>query len=333
MSVKTASSYSSHSSTGRSFTTSPRSPESELKNSETQTIPTPIVVNDAALPSVEERLGSAHAIDEEADSELGVQMLRYDPEVITAYYSRRPLQVGLRLFGILFPFLNLTLKLWWDRRLGQVQRNQRKRAVQLRNILTRLGPAFIKIGQALSTRPDLVPPTYLDELTLLQDQLPPFPNEVAFQFIEEELGDRPEAIYAELTASPIAAASLGQVYRGKLKTGEEVAVKVQRPGLAESIAVDMYILRQVAKWAMRNIKQIRSDLVGIMDEFASRIFEEMDYTHEGQNAERFARLYGHLKDVYVPRIYWEYTGRRVLTMEWVTGTKLTQPEALRAQGI
>ncbi|WP_338038753.1 AarF/ABC1/UbiB kinase family protein [Neosynechococcus sphagnicola] len=177
------------------------------------------------------------------------------------------------------------------------------------------------------------PPVYLEELSQLQDQLPPFPNDVAFQFIEEELGAPPDEVYAELTADPIAAASLGQVYKGKLKTGEVVAVKVQRPDLAQRIAIDIYILRSLSGWAQRRFQRIRSDLVGIVDEFAARIFEEMDYTHEGHNAERFAELYGHNKEIYIPRIYWQYTRRRVLTMEWITGTKLTQLEAIRAQGI
>lgn len=225
------------------------------------------------------------------------------------------------------------LSLWWDRQTGRLEQNQPKRAIKLRQILTNLGPAYIKVGQALSTRPDLVPPRYLDELTLLQDQLPPFPNEVAFRFIEEELGDRPDKIYAELSAAPVAAASLGQVYKGKLWSGETVAVKVQRPGLAQQITLDLYILRRLAAWAARNVKRVRSDLVGIMDEFGARIFEEMDYTQEGRNAERFAQLYGHLSDIYVPRIYWQYTQRRVLTMEWITGTKLTNTHAIRAQGI
>nr|WP_202925296.1 AarF/ABC1/UbiB kinase family protein [Myxacorys almedinensis] len=257
----------------------------------------------------------------------------YDPNVITAYYKTRPWQAWRRSFGILLPFLVFAVRLWWDRVTGINVRKETRQAIHLRVMLTTLGPAFIKIGQALSTRPDLVPPAYLEELTKLQDQLPPFPNEIAFQFIEEELGDRPENIYAELSPSPIAAASLGQVYKGRLKTGEQVAVKVQRPGLAQNIALDMYILRRLAGWAMTNIKRVRSNLVAIADELATRIFEEMDYTQEGLNAERFAELYGHLPDIYVPRIYWRYTGRRVLTMEWITGTKLTQLDAIRDQGI
>ncbi len=259
--------------------------------------------------------------------------LRYDPIALVAQYSKAPLQVFGRLVAIGLPVLSFGIGLWWDRVQGRSRFNERRRAIQLRELLTNLGPAYIKVGQALSTRPDLVPPIFLEELSLLQDQLPPFPNEIAYQFIEEELGDRPEEIYAELTSEPVAAASLGQVYKGKLKTGEIVAVKVQRPGLAQRIALDIYILRCVANWVQKNVKRVRSDLVAIVDEFGTRIFEEMDYSQEGRNAERFAELYGHLQDVYVPRIYWDYTGRRVLTMEWVTGTKLTNMQAIAAQGI
>lgn len=259
--------------------------------------------------------------------------LRYDAKTIAAYYGQRPFQVLARIAQIILPFAAFGFTWWWNRNANLSEAQQRRQAVRLREILTDLGPAFIKVGQALSTRPDLVPPIYLDELTRLQDQLPPFDNALAYQFIQEELGAPPNEIYAELTADPIAAASLGQVYKGRLKTGEQVAIKVQRPGLAQNIALDMYILRRMAALVMKNVKRVRSDLVSIMDEFAARIFEEMDYTQEGRNAERFAQLYGNLPEIYVPSIYWQYTGRRVLTMEWITGTKLTQPEAIRAQGI
>ncbi len=259
--------------------------------------------------------------------------LSYDPLIINEYYQQRPLQVGWRLLNIFFPLLGLMLGVWWDKQQGNLIKNQRKRAIQIREMITKLGPAFIKVGQAISTRPDLVPPIYLEELTKLQDQLPPFPNAIAYQFIEEELGDRPDEIYAEISDEPVAAASLGQVYKGRLKTGEIVAIKVQRPGLQESIALDIYIVRNIAAWTMENIKRIRSNLVEILDEFATRIFEEMDYTREGRNAEKFAELYGNLPDIYVPTIYWEYTRRRVLTMEWIEGTKLTKPHLLKEQGI
>lgn len=264
---------------------------------------------------------------------IGSESLRYDPEAIAAQYKRRPLQVLGRIWAVLFPSVSFAFGLWWDRKQGREVEQERRRAIQLRELLTRLGPAYIKIGQALSTRPDLVPPLYLEELTQLQDQLPPFDNAIAYQFIQEELGQTPQEIYAELSPHPIAAASLGQVYKGKLKTGETVAVKVQRPDLRERITIDLYILRRLSAWANRNIKRIRSNLVEILDEFGSRIFEELDYVNEGQNAERFAKLYGYIEDIYIPKIYWEYTQRRVLTMEWITGNKLTQVEAISAQGV
>ncbi len=313
-------------------TVSPASIRFEAEPVKTTPVPHEKVATVAAptLTVVEERPKSTQIIAPGAQTEE----LRYDPAQIAAHYDQKPLQVLRRILTVLWPSIIFGLGLWWDRQRGPVGENQQlRRAIQLRELLTHLGPAYIKIGQALSTRPDLVPPLYLEELSQLQDQLPPFPNQLAYQFIEQELGDRPEQIYAELSPQPIAAASLGQVYKGKLKTGETVAVKVQRPDLRERITVDLYVLRGLAAWANKTFKQIRSDLVGILDEFGDRIFEEMDYVHEGQNAERFAQLYGHLPDVYVPRIYWEYTGRRVLTMEWITGTKLTQVEALRAQGI
>jgi predicted unusual protein kinase regulating ubiquinone biosynthesis (AarF/ABC1/UbiB family) len=258
---------------------------------------------------------------------------RYHPDLIIAYYRPRPLKVLGRAFNIVVPFLSFLGSLWWDKIRGKGDRNQKRRAVQLRELLTKLGPTYIKVGQALSTRPDLVPPAYLAELTTLQDQLPSFANEVAHRFIEEELGAPPQEIYAELSPQPIAAASLGQVYQGRLKTGEKVAVKVQRPDLVERITLDIYLMRSLASWAQKNIKRVRSDLVGITDELASRVFEEMNYIQEGRNAEQFAELYGHLPEIYVPKIYWEYTGRRVLTMEWVDGIKLTNIKEIQAQGI
>ncbi|PSB51483.1 ABC1 kinase family protein [Chamaesiphon polymorphus] len=259
--------------------------------------------------------------------------LGYDPIAIAQYYSTQPLKVFGRFISIFIPIVNFALGLWLDKTTNKSKANLGKRAVQIRGLLTKLGPAYIKIGQELSTRPDLVPPQFLEELAQLQDNIPAFSNEIAYQFIEEELGDRPEAIYAQISDLPIAAASLGQVYKGKLWSGEEVAIKVQRPGLADSIALDLHVVRTLAIWAQTNFKQIRSNLVSIVDEFAERIFEEMDYENEGRNAERFAELYGGMQDIYVPSIYWKYTGRRVLTMEWITGTKLTNLEAVAAQGL
>ncbi len=206
------------------------------------------------------RLLATQKITATAESEI----LHYDPVEIGAHYKKRPLQIVRRIFAVLGPTLSFVFGLWSDGKRGVVVKNDRRRAIQLRELLTQLGPAYIKIGQALSTRPDLVPPVYLEELTRLQDQLPPFPNEIAYQFIEEELGAPPEEVYAELSPQPIAAASLGQVYKGKLKTGEEVAIKVQRPDLRERITIDLYILRRLAAWVQKKVKRVRSDLVGIL---------------------------------------------------------------------
>lgn len=279
------------------------------------------------------RLPKSHLEDLGPVSDMFPESWAYNPELITEFYRKRPLQVIRRLIGIIFPLAWFVVGLWWSKLWGKDPTLSRQKAIQLRELLTNLGPTYIKVGQALSTRPDLVPPLFLDELTTLQDQLPSFANEVAYRFIEEELGAPPTEIYAELSPQPIAAASLGQVYKGRLKTGEAVAVKVQRPDLVKRITLDIYIMRSLSLWAKRSVKRLRSDLVAITDELASRIFEEMNYFQEAINADKFSRLYGELPEIYVPRIYWDYTGRRVLTMEWVEGIKLTNIRAIQAKGI
>ena len=239
-------------------------------------IPTPASNNSNLPPVIVQehplRIPLEHEEDTGPVKDDSAETWRYNPERINLYYRSRPLDILGRLAEIVLPFVFFLLGLWWDKIRGKSPKNRRKRAIKLREILTKLGPTYIKIGQALSTRPDLVPPVYLEELTRLQDQLPSFPNEIAYHFIEEELGAPPYEIYAELSPQPIAAASLGQVYRGRLKTGEMVAVKVQRPDLVKRITRDVYIMRTLANWAQKNIKQIRSDLIGITDEFAARIF-------------------------------------------------------------
>ncbi|ANV84552.1 hypothetical protein AWQ21_09245 [Picosynechococcus sp. PCC 7003] len=263
------------------------------------------------------------------------ELWRYNPEAIETQYRNRPFAVLGRLLTIISSFSGLLLRIWWAKATGNKNnpKAQQKQADHLKAVLTKLGPTYIKIGQALSTRPDLVPPVYLTELTSLQDQLPSFPNEIAFRFIEEELGEPPEKIYAEISDHPLAAASLGQVYQARLKTGEKVAVKVQRPDLQQRINLDIFIMRRIARWLQNNVKQVRSDLIGITDEFAARIFEEMNYAQEGRNAEKFKKLYGGMAEIYVPKIYWKYTGKRVLTMEWLDGTKLTNLKEVAAKGI
>ncbi|MFQ3613580.1 MAG: AarF/ABC1/UbiB kinase family protein [Cyanobacteriota bacterium] len=258
--------------------------------------------------------------------------LRYDPEQLAKQYQGRWDLVLRRLFQLISPFLGLLAWVFWDRWRGVELKNRPQHAARLREILTELGPTAIKIGQALSTRPDLVSPLFLEELAKLQDELPPFDNKIAFDLIESEIGQPLGSIYREITPNPIAAASLGQVYQAYLHTGEKVAVKVQRPDLIGRISLDMYIIRGLAIWAKQTFRRIRSDLVGIVEEFATRLYEEMDYTQEGRNAERFLQLYRH-PSIYAPKIYWDYTRTKVLTMEWIDGTKLTQLDKITAAGL
>ncbi|HEX8738054.1 MAG TPA: AarF/ABC1/UbiB kinase family protein [Pyrinomonadaceae bacterium] len=212
--------------------------------------------------------------------------------------------------------------------------NQEKQAVWLKENLINLGPTFIKIGQSLGTRADLLPLPFVKSLGELQDSVPPFPNEIAFARIEKELGKKINEVYEEFDVEPIAAASLGQVYRAKLFTGEEVAVKVQRPNLAGIIKGDIEILRKVARFAERfPALNENADWAGMLREFDETIHEEMDYAAEGRNAERFSESFKEWTNVHVPKIYWHATSEKVLTMEFIHGTKVVDLEALRARHV
>ena len=259
----------------------------------------------------------------------------YDPAAITRIYAGHPLRLLKRLRETLVPIGLLLIAVLFDRLSGRLNNSDvaRTRAREAANLLADLGPAFIKAGQALSTRPDIVPPVLLEELSRLQDQLPAFPSDQARACICEDLGAPVEELYGHLEPEPISAASLGQVYRGTLKDGRPVAVKVQRPGLREQITLDLYIVRNIAAWLKANIGLIRSDLVALIDELGRRVFEEMDYFNEASNAERFAELHAHNPRIAVPEIHRELTSRRVLTMEWIDGVKLTRLEDVRAMGI
>jgi len=262
-------------------------------------------------------------------------LLSYDPAAITRIYAGHPQRLLRRLWQTLVPIglLLLGIGFDWIFQLLKDEQRARSRARECAELLVDLGPAFIKAGQALSTRPDIVPPVLLEELAQLQDQLPGFDSDLAMACIEEDLGAPVDEIYESLDRDPISAASLGQVHRGVLKGGQAVAVKVQRPGLREQITLDLYIVRNIAAWLNSNIGLIRSDLVALIDELGKRVFEEMDYLNEAGNAEKFRELHSHNPRIAVPAIYREATSRRVLTMEWINGVKLTNLEAVRALGI
>ncbi|MGI8655006.1 MAG: ABC1 kinase family protein [Pyrinomonadaceae bacterium] len=211
---------------------------------------------------------------------------------------------------------------------------QREQAAQLRKNLIELGPTFIKIGQSLGTRGDLLPIAYIKELSTLQDQVPAFPTTEAYARIEGELGRSLQEAYAEIDAQPIAAASLGQVYRARLHTGEEVAVKVQRPHLHGIITFDISVLRRITSFLAR-FPQLNenADWEGMLGEFSETIHEEMDYAQEGRNADRFRESFKDWRAIHVPKIYWSHSTAQVLTMEFIRGTKVTETEALRARRI
>jgi len=210
-----------------------------------------------------------------------------------------------------------------------------KQAVWLRESLIGLGPTFIKIGQALGTRADLLPLEYVKELATLQDQVPAFSTAEAFAIIENELDRRLHDAYVEIDSEPIAAASLGQVYRARLHTGQEVAVKVQRPNLESTISFDVAILFRLVKLTNRFFPKANenADWEGMLREFHSTIFEEMDYVKEGRNADRFRYNFRTWRAVRVPKIYWSHTNTRVLTLDFIRGTKVVDLEGLRANRI
>ena len=216
--------------------------------------------------------------------------LVYDPDLIAAYWGKRPGAVTQRIAQLLKVSGSFLFNLARDAIAGRLSETEVQRAAELREIVTSLGPAYIKLGQALSIRPDVLSPAAMVELQKLCDKVPSFDSEIAMKLIEEELGMKPEEVFSELTPAPIAAASLGQVYKGKLRSnGHQVAVKVQRPFVLETVTIDLFIIRRLGLY-VKKIPQLASriDVVGLVDEWAARFFEELDYVNEGRNATLFA---------------------------------------------
>lgn len=263
------------------------------------------------------------SVDAKADS-----LADYNISKIVSVYRKKPLILLRRLIQI-----GVTFGSWFGSRyLDQIMERSDQmfevRAAELRKILVALGPAYIKIAQAVSSRPDLISQSYLDELSLLQDRITPFSTEVAFNLIEQELGLPIDAIFSEISPEPVAAASLGQVYQARLRCdGRLVAVKVQRPGVRAAISLDILILRFLAG-VIKQAGKFNSDLQAVVDEWASSLFREMDYVNEAKNGLKFRQLYGSIQDVVVPEMYMEHTTRRVLVMEWVEGQKLSEVKDL-----
>ncbi|KAL1834739.1 hypothetical protein DCAR_0104961 [Daucus carota subsp. sativus] len=209
------------------------------------------------------------------------------------------------------------------------------RARQLRNLLCDLGPSFIKAGQVLANRPDIIREDYMNELCILQDDVPSFPNEVAFNIIEEELGQPLETVFSKISSTTIAAASLGQVYRATLRaTGEEVAIKVQRPEIEPIIYRDLFLFRTLASFLNGiSLQKLGCNAELIVDEFGEKLLEELDYTLEARNIEDFLENFKGDPTVKIPRVYKQLSGSRVLVMEWIDGIRCTNPQAIKDAGL
>ncbi|HXR12078.1 MAG TPA: AarF/ABC1/UbiB kinase family protein [Gaiellaceae bacterium] len=203
------------------------------------------------------------------------------------------------------------------------------RGQHLREVLDELGPTFVKFGQLLSTRPDIVPPDIIAELRALQDDVRPFPFEQAERVIEEELGNTLERLFLDFEPIPVAAASIGQVHRATLPNGRRVAVKVQRPDAARQIEADLVLLYQAARLVKERVRALDFvDARALVDEFARQIRQELDYRLEGRNAQAFRRDFAGDPHVRVPKVHWTYTRARVLTLEWLEGTQLADVDSL-----
>jgi predicted unusual protein kinase regulating ubiquinone biosynthesis (AarF/ABC1/UbiB family) len=262
------------------------------------------------------------------------QIRRYNPVEIAKYYRKRPWLVIGRAIRIIWLFLSFGIGLQLDRIVGTLETNASSRAQQLRQILTDLGPTYIKVGQALSTRPDLIRKDFLEELIALQDSLPAFDRDIAINIIEQQLRRPLDDMFVEFPPQPIAAASLGQVYKARLYSGEQVAVKVQRPNLLPTITRDLYLMRWAATWIGPFLPlTVGDNLTIVVDEFGTKLFEEIDYQHEARNAEKFAANFQDDPSVVVPSIFWRYSSNRVLTLEWIDGIKLNDIEGIKRAGL
>ncbi|XP_020523759.1 uncharacterized protein LOC18435640 isoform X2 [Amborella trichopoda] len=277
---------------------------------------------------------------ESLENEFGHALGTYSSKSLSSSFKFGPFWALYRAAFISFQVVKLTV-------LHFFVRDIHDRAVKFRETLIRLGPFYIKLGQALSTRPDILPNAYCQELAKLQDQIPPFPTHVAIKSIETQLGAPVSQIFADISPEPIAAASLGQVYKAHLHSGELVAVKVQRPGMSHTLTLDALLFHMIGG-QLKRFAKARRDLFVAVNEMVRHMFKEIDYILEAQNAERFAALYAcypksgenSYRDtstkgtkmrtyIKVPKIYWNYTRKAVLTMEWIDGIKLTDADRMK----
>ncbi|PUZ44569.1 hypothetical protein GQ55_8G115400 [Panicum hallii var. hallii] len=277
---------------------------------------------------------------EQLDIERGVciPFRKYTPEMVRKKVldSRGSiLSLASRGVEIIWKLGFYWSSLMYDFLVGRDEEIVPYRARQLRNLLCDLGPSFIKAGQVLANRPDIIREDYMNELCILQDDVPPVPNQVAFAIIEEELGQPLERLFSKISSETIAAASLGQVYRATLReTGEDVAIKVQRPGIEPIIYRDLFLFRTLASFLNGiSLQKLGCNAELIVDEFGEKLLEELDYTLEATNIEDFLENFKDDPTVKIPQVYKQLSGSRVLVMEWIDGIRCTNPQAIKEAGI
>ncbi|MBC8207777.1 MAG: AarF/ABC1/UbiB kinase family protein [Desulfobulbaceae bacterium] len=228
-------------------------------------------------------------------------------------------------------YLETGLKMINRKPRAEIERHSRPK--RFRMALEELGPTFIKLGQVLSTRPDLISPEYLNEFAELQDNVPPFSFSEVQEIFLAETGKKPNELFQEFDEQPIAAASIGQVHRGRLKNGDEVVIKVQRPDIENIIAVDLEILTHLASLMEQYLEELQGHQPSaVVDEFARSLSLEIDYTVEIANIQRFSQQFSNNKNIYIPHVYSDLSTDRILTMEYIDGIKISKIDALRSQG-
>ncbi|KIY96963.1 putative aarF domain-containing protein kinase [Monoraphidium neglectum] len=279
---------------------------------------------------------------DELDEERGVCSIAspYSPQYVRSKVLANPLDAAtltLRALNIVARLGTYFGCLWWDRVTGHEDTPDRVRlrASQLRDMLTTLGPSFIKAGQVLANRPDIVREDYMNELCVLQDDVPPFPDEIAFSMLESELGRPLGEVFSSISERPVAAASLGQVYKAVLReTGEEVAIKVQRPGVEPIIFRDLVIFRALGALVNTIARQrLGCNAELIVDEFGEKLLEELDYMQEARNIEEFRRNFASDPTVKIPWARQDLCSSKVIVMEWIDGIRCTDVPGIMNSGV
>jgi len=303
------------------------------------TVAKPATAPDTAAkpPAIPSDTSAQTATAPSAASTQRASALAYNPDFADRAVKAQNILTDKRFLRVAKTLMRFSLECCADKMRtpkGETEVETRKRsAARLRQALVDLGPTFIKLGQFLSVRRDCLSAEMADELALLQDKVPPFPFDLVRKTIVSELGAAPEKIFQSFDEKPIASASIGQVHRAVLPDGRPVVVKVQRPDLARRFYQDLGCMRLLAKWGLLIKPEGQwQSWIELYDEFGRNLFQEINYLQEGRNADRVRIMLKDQPEMQIPRVYWKYTGRRVLTLEYLPGIKIDNVKELLAQG-